>query len=114
MDLCPDWRQIGVLEHWLRGNRMPITTSDKMNTSRTTPARPHAHGAASAPRLPLRGASLLNHRQRVPPRVEASIVAAVEPSTVRATAETAALLARDLRAPLTFVSVRPRPPARLG
>jgi nucleotide-binding universal stress UspA family protein len=42
------------------------------------------------------------------------IVAAVEAGTVRETAATAASLARDLRAPLRFVCVRPRAPSILG
>lgn len=45
---------------------------------------------------------------------DAPIVAAVEPQTAGATAETAAQLALELGAPLVFVSVRPRPPALLG
>jgi nucleotide-binding universal stress UspA family protein len=44
----------------------------------------------------------------------APIVAAVEPQTARVTADTAASLARELGAPLVFVTVRPRPPAALG
>jgi len=42
------------------------------------------------------------------------VVAAVEPETARATAETAARLARELDAPLVFVHVRRDPPALLG
>lgn len=42
------------------------------------------------------------------------IVAAVEPQTARATADAAAKLARELGAPLIFVTVRPRLPAALG
>jgi nucleotide-binding universal stress UspA family protein len=42
------------------------------------------------------------------------IVAAVEPRTAQATADTAARLARELDAPLVFVSVRPRVPSVLG
>jgi len=90
-----------------------------MNASRiTTPARPRtlsgaAHGTASH-RQPLGRASLLESRLSARPREEVPIVAAVDPSTVRATAETAARLARDLRAPLTFVCARPRPPAMFG
>jgi nucleotide-binding universal stress UspA family protein len=45
---------------------------------------------------------------------EAPIVAAVEPRTARATADTAARLARELGAPIIFVTVRPRPPTLLG
>ena len=44
----------------------------------------------------------------------APIVAAVEPRTAQATADTAARLARELGAPLVFVAVRPRVPAVLG
>jgi nucleotide-binding universal stress UspA family protein len=45
---------------------------------------------------------------------EAPIVAAVEPRTARVIADTAAHLARELGAPLIFVTVRARPPAVLG
>ena len=44
----------------------------------------------------------------------APIVAAVEPRTARATADTAARLARELGAPLVLVTVRRRVPAMLG
>jgi nucleotide-binding universal stress UspA family protein len=44
----------------------------------------------------------------------APIVAAVEPQTANVTADTAARLARELDAPLVFVTVRPSPPAVLG
>jgi len=44
----------------------------------------------------------------------ATIVAAVEPSTARATAAAASRIARELDAPLAFVFVRPRMPAFLG
>lgn len=43
--------------------------------------------------------------------VRRPVVAAVEPATACATAEVAAQLAHELRAPLTFIHVRPRPPA---
>jgi nucleotide-binding universal stress UspA family protein len=43
--------------------------------------------------------------------VRAPVVAAVESTTARATAEVAAQLADELKAPLTFIHVRPRPPA---
>jgi nucleotide-binding universal stress UspA family protein len=43
--------------------------------------------------------------------VRAPVVAAVESATARATAEVAAQLAHELKAPLTFVHVRPRRPA---
>ena len=46
----------------------------------------------------------------MPPR-GTPVVAAVEPYTAPATADTAARLARQLGAPLAFVSVRPSPPA---
>jgi nucleotide-binding universal stress UspA family protein len=42
------------------------------------------------------------------------IVAAVEPSTARATAVAASRIARELGAPLAFVYVRPRMPTFLG
>lgn len=45
---------------------------------------------------------------------EPPIVAAVDVSTARTTAETAARLARELGAPLTFVHVRRRPLSLLG
>lgn len=45
---------------------------------------------------------------------ERPIVAAVEPETAAVTAATAARLARELRAPLTFVTVRPRTSPLLG
>jgi len=45
---------------------------------------------------------------------EAPIVAALEPRTARVTADTAARFARELGAPLIFVTVRARPPAVLG
>jgi nucleotide-binding universal stress UspA family protein len=44
----------------------------------------------------------------------APVVAAVEPSTARATAVAASRIARELGAPLAFVYVRPRMPAFLG
>jgi nucleotide-binding universal stress UspA family protein len=44
----------------------------------------------------------------------APIVAAVEPQTAHVTADTAARLARELGAPLVFVTVRPPLPAVLG
>jgi nucleotide-binding universal stress UspA family protein len=44
----------------------------------------------------------------------APIVAAVEPQTAQVTADTAARLARELGAPLVFVTVRPPVPAVLG
>jgi nucleotide-binding universal stress UspA family protein len=44
----------------------------------------------------------------------APIVAAVELQTAHETADTAARLARELDAPLVFVTVRPRVPAVLG
>lgn len=44
----------------------------------------------------------------------APIVAAIEPQTAHVTADTAARLARELGAPLVFVTVRPRLPAVLG
>jgi nucleotide-binding universal stress UspA family protein len=44
----------------------------------------------------------------------APIVAAVEPQTAIATADTAARLARELGAPVVFVTVRPPLPAVLG
>jgi nucleotide-binding universal stress UspA family protein len=44
----------------------------------------------------------------------APIVAAVEPQTVRVIADTAARLARELGAPLVFVTVRPPLPTVLG
>jgi nucleotide-binding universal stress UspA family protein len=44
-------------------------------------------------------------------RVRAPVVAAVESTTARATAEVAAQLAHELKAPLTFIHVRPHPPA---
>jgi nucleotide-binding universal stress UspA family protein len=63
---------------------------------------------------------LVSTRQAASPRAreldasDAPIVAAVEPHSARVTAETAAQLARELGAPLVFVSVRPPPPAVLG
>jgi nucleotide-binding universal stress UspA family protein len=45
---------------------------------------------------------------------DAPVVAAVESETAHATAEVAAQLARELKAPLTFVHVRPRPAASVG
>jgi nucleotide-binding universal stress UspA family protein len=45
---------------------------------------------------------------------ERPIVAAVEPRTAHAAADTAARLARELHAPLVFIYVRERPPAILG
>ena len=42
--------------------------------------------------------------------VRRPVVAAVELATARATAEVAAQLAHELKAPLTFIHVRPRPP----
>lgn len=44
----------------------------------------------------------------------APIVAAVEPQTAHVTADTAARLARELDAPLVFVTVRPHLPTVLG
>jgi len=46
--------------------------------------------------------------------VRAPVVAAVESGTARETAEVAAQLASELKAPLTFIHVRPRPPASAG
>lgn len=54
-------------------------------------------------------------RKRAAPRPrEASIVAAVEPRTAHVVGDTAARLARELGAPLVFVTVRPSPPTVLG
>lgn len=44
----------------------------------------------------------------------APVVAAVEPRKARVSADTAARMARQLGAPLIFISVRPRRPAMLG
>lgn len=46
--------------------------------------------------------------------VGAPVVAAVESATAHATAEVAAQLACELKARLTFIHVRPRPPASVG
>lgn len=54
------------------------------------------------------------HATRRQPRVRDAIVAAVEPRTARAVGDTAARLARELGAPLVFVTVRPRVPTMLG
>jgi len=53
-------------------------------------------------------------RVREPDARNAPILAAVEPQTAYMTAVTAARLARELRAPLVFVSVRPHLSAALG
>ena len=46
--------------------------------------------------------------------VRAPVVAAVESGTARATAEVAAQVAHELKAPLTFIHVRPRPSTIVG
>ena len=46
--------------------------------------------------------------------VGAPVVAAVESQTARATAEVAAQVARELKAPLAFIHVRPRPSTIVG
>ena len=61
----------------------------------------------SGPRAPIR-------RRIMATSVRAPVVAAVESATARETAEVAAQLASELKAPLTFIHVRPRPPASAG
>ena len=61
----------------------------------------------SGPRAPIR-------RRITATSVRAPVVAAVESATARETAEVAAQLASELKAPLTFIHVRPRPPASAG
>jgi nucleotide-binding universal stress UspA family protein len=61
-----------------------------------------------------RGTPVPDDHRAVEPQTATQIVAAVEASTVRETAATAASLARDLRAPLTFVYVRPRASSIFG
>ena len=61
-----------------------------------------------------RGRPIPGHHRTVEPQTDTQIVAAVEAGTVRETAATAAALARDLRAPLRFVCVRPRASSILG
>jgi nucleotide-binding universal stress UspA family protein len=46
--------------------------------------------------------------------VKVPVVAAVESGTARETAEVAVQLARELKAPVVFIHVRPRPPAIAG
>lgn len=70
------------------------------------------------PRVPNRQPALARMARRRSARdvdtTAAPIVAAVEPQTARVTADTAARLARELGAPLLFVTVRPLLPAVLG
>lgn len=61
----------------------------------------------SGPRAPIR-------RRIMATSVRAPVVAAVESATARETAEVAAQLASELKTPLTFIHVRPRPPASAG
>jgi nucleotide-binding universal stress UspA family protein len=68
-------------------------------------------------RRALETASTCKARRRfahAPGRKSAPIVAAVEPRTARMTADTAARIARELGAPLVFVTVRPPVPAGPG
>jgi nucleotide-binding universal stress UspA family protein len=68
-------------------------------------------------RRPLEASSARKARRRYARDFDtgtAPIVAAVEPQTARVTADTAARIARELGAPLVFVTVRPPLPAVLG
>ena len=74
----------------------------------TAPKQPRTCPTAPGPQ------ALKNAIRRQPRRPADPIVAAVEPRTARAVGHTAARLARELGAPLVFVTVRPSPPAILG
>jgi nucleotide-binding universal stress UspA family protein len=83
------------------------------------PAKLRALSSADARRASragpqLRGTPNPIDQRTVEPQTATQIVAAVEAATVRETAATAASLARDLRAPLTFVCVRRHASSILG
>ena len=85
-------------------DKQPIPEGAAMlATSASAPARLQSLSGVDAQKAP-----------RAAPQTDAKIVAAVEAPTVRETAATAASLARDLRAPLTFVCVRPHASSILG